>query len=58
MRPSRPRTFVDNFEKPQDALITAHFGDKRTLNAKKTQRRARPRWVDRADDRAANDGRW
>ena len=34
--PFGPRTFVDNFEKPRDALITAHFGDKRTLNAKKT----------------------
>ncbi len=34
--PFRPRAFVDNFEKPRDSVITAHFGDKRTLNAKKT----------------------
>ena len=34
--PFRPRAFGDNFEKPRDAVITAHFGDKRTLNGKKT----------------------
>ena len=34
--PFRPRAFTDNFEKPRDAAITAHFGDKRTLNGKKT----------------------
>ena len=34
--PFRPRAFTDNFEKPRDAVITAHFGDKRTLNGKKT----------------------
>ncbi|MGZ6096888.1 MAG: M23 family metallopeptidase [Myxococcaceae bacterium] len=34
--PFRPRAFSDNFEKPREALITAHYGDKRTLNGKKT----------------------
>src|SRR5262249_26455195 len=34
--PFRPRAFADNFEKPRDAIVTAHFGDRRTLNAKKT----------------------
>ena len=34
--PFRARAFEDNFEKPRDALITAHFGDKRTLNGRKT----------------------
>ena len=31
-----PRAFSDNFQKPREAEITAHFGDKRTLNEKKT----------------------
>ena len=34
--PFRPRAFSDNFEKPRDALVTARYGDKRTLNGKKT----------------------
>jgi len=34
--PLRPRAFSDNFEKPRDSAITARFGDKRTLNEKKT----------------------
>jgi murein DD-endopeptidase MepM/ murein hydrolase activator NlpD len=34
--PLRPRAFSDNFEKPRDSEITARFGDKRTLNEKKT----------------------
>jgi murein DD-endopeptidase MepM/ murein hydrolase activator NlpD len=34
--PFRPRAFTDNFQKPRDSEITAHFGDKRTLNGRKT----------------------
>jgi murein DD-endopeptidase MepM/ murein hydrolase activator NlpD len=34
--PFGPRLFEDNFDKPREAVITAHFGDKRTLNARKT----------------------
>jgi murein DD-endopeptidase MepM/ murein hydrolase activator NlpD len=34
--PFRPRAFTDNFQKPRDSEITAHFGDKRTLNGHKT----------------------
>jgi murein DD-endopeptidase MepM/ murein hydrolase activator NlpD len=34
--PFRPRAFGDNFQKPREAEITSYFGDKRTLNEKKT----------------------
>ncbi len=34
--PFRPRAFTDSFGKPRDAEVTAHYGDKRTLNGKKT----------------------
>ncbi|HEY1418794.1 MAG TPA: M23 family metallopeptidase, partial [Myxococcaceae bacterium] len=55
----RPRAFADNFEKPRDAEITAHFGDKRTLNAKKTTQHFGLDLDGRTGDeiRAANDGR-
>ena len=57
--PFRPRAFGDNFEKPRDAVITAHFGDKRTLNGKKTTQHFGldlDGWT--GDEiRAANDGR-
>ncbi|HEY1905394.1 MAG TPA: M23 family metallopeptidase [Myxococcaceae bacterium] len=55
----RPRAFTDNFEKPRDAEITAHFGDKRTLNAKKTTQHFGLDLDGRTGDeiRAANDGR-
>ena len=33
--PFGPRTFDDNFDKPRDAVVTARFGDKRTLNDRK-----------------------
>ena len=57
--PFRPRAFTDNFEKPRDAIITAHFGDKRTLNAKKTTQHFGLDLDGSTGDeiRAANDGR-
>jgi murein DD-endopeptidase MepM/ murein hydrolase activator NlpD len=57
--PFRPRTFGDNFEKPRDAVITAHFGDKRTLNGKKTTQHFGLDLDGSTGDeiRAANDGR-
>jgi len=57
--PFRPRVFTDNFEKPRDAVITAHFGDKRTLNAKKTTQHFGLDLDGSTGDeiRAANDGR-
>ena len=57
--PFGPRTFADNFEKPRDAAITAHFGDKRTLNGKKpTQHFGLDLDGSTGDEiRAANDGR-
>lgn len=55
----RPRAFTDNFGKPRDAEITAHFGDKRTLNEKKTTQHFGLDLDGRTGDeiRAANDGR-
>ena len=57
--PFRPRAFSDNFEKPREALITAHFGDKRTLNGKKTTQHYGLDLDGSTGDeiRAANDGR-
>lgn len=57
--PFRPRAFGDNFEKPRDAVITAHFGDKRTLNGKKTTQHFGLDLDGSTGDeiRAANDGR-
>ena len=57
--PVRPRAFTDNFEKPRDAVITAHFGDKRTLNGKKTTQHFGLDLDGSTGDeiRAANDGR-
>ena len=57
--PFRPRAFSDNFEKPRDSLITAHFGDKRTLNGKKTTQHFGLDLDGSTGDeiRAANDGR-
>jgi len=57
--PFRPRAFTDNFEKPRDALVTAHFGDKRTLNEKKTTQHFGLDLDGSTGDeiRAANDGR-
>lgn len=57
--PFRPRAFTDNFEKPRDAVITAHFGDKRTLNGKKTTQHFGLDLDGSTGDeiRAANDGR-
>jgi len=57
--PFGPRTFEDNFGKPRDAVITAHFGDKRTLNGKKpTQHFGLDLDGSTGDEiRAANDGR-
>jgi murein DD-endopeptidase MepM/ murein hydrolase activator NlpD len=57
--PFRPRAFTDNFAKPRDAVITAHFGDKRTLNGKKpTQHFGLDLDGSTGDEiRAANDGR-
>ena len=57
--PFRPRAFADNFEKPRDAIVTAHFGDKRTLNGKKpTQHFGLDLDGSTGDEiRAANDGR-
>ena len=57
--PFRPRAFDDNFEKPRDAEITAHFGDRRTLNGKKTTQHYGLDLDGSTGDeiRAANDGR-
>jgi len=57
--PFRPRAFGDNFQKPRDAEITAHFGDKRTLNGKKTTQHFGLDLDGSTGDeiRAANDGR-
>ncbi len=57
--PFRPRVFVDNFQKPRDAEITARFGDKRTLNGKKTTQHFGLDLDGSTGDeiRAANDGR-
>lgn len=57
--PFRPRAFADNFQKPRDAEITAHFGDKRTLNGKKTTQHFGLDLDGSTGDeiRAANDGR-
>ena len=57
--PFRPRAFSDNFEKPRDSEITAHFGDKRTLNGKKTTQHFGLDLDGSTGDeiRAANDGR-
>jgi murein DD-endopeptidase MepM/ murein hydrolase activator NlpD len=57
--PFRPRAFSDNFEKPREALITAHYGDKRTLNGKKTTQHYGLDLDGSTGDeiRAANDGR-
>ena len=57
--PFRPRAFTDNFEKPRDSEITAHFGDKRTLNGKKTTQHFGLDLDGSTGDeiRAANDGR-
>jgi len=57
--PFGARTFVDNFAKPRDAVITAYFGDKRTLNEKKTtQHFAMDLDGSTGDEiRASNDGR-
>jgi murein DD-endopeptidase MepM/ murein hydrolase activator NlpD len=57
--PFRPRAFADNFEKPRDAEITAHFGDRRTLNGKKTTQHFGLDLEGSTGDeiRAANDGR-
>ena len=55
----RPRAFADNFQKPRDAEITARFGDKRTLNGKKTTQHFGLDLDGSTGDeiRAANDGR-
>ncbi len=57
--PFRPRAFSDNFEKPREALVTAHYGDKRTLNGKKTTQHYGLDLDGSTGDeiRAANDGR-
>jgi murein DD-endopeptidase MepM/ murein hydrolase activator NlpD len=57
--PFRPRAFSDNFDKPRDSVITAHFGDKRTLNSKKTTQHFGLDLDGSTGDeiRAANDGR-
>ncbi len=57
--PFRPRSFADNFQKPRDAEITAHFGDKRTLNGKKSTTHYGLDLDGSTGDeiRAANDGR-
>jgi len=57
--PFRPRAFEDNFEKPRDSVITAHFGDKRTLNSKKSTTHYGLDLDGSTGDeiRAANDGR-
>ena len=57
--PFKPRIFVDNFLKPRDSVITAHFGDKRILNGKKpTQHYGLDLDGSTGDEvRAANDGR-
>ena len=57
--PLRPRAFTDNFQKPREAEITAHFGDKRTLNGKKTTQHFGLDLDGSTGDeiRAANDGR-
>lgn len=57
--PFRPRAFRDNFQKPREAEITAHFGDKRTLNARKTTQHYGLDLDGSTGDeiRAANDGR-
>jgi murein DD-endopeptidase MepM/ murein hydrolase activator NlpD len=57
--PFRARAFGDNFEKPRDAEITARFGDKRTLNEKKTTQHFGLDLDGATGDeiRAANDGR-
>jgi len=57
--PFRPRAFSDNFQKPRDSDITAHFGDKRTLNGKKTTQHYGLDLDGSTGDeiRAANDGR-
>ena len=57
--PFRPRAFADNFQKPREAEITAHFGDKRTLNGKKTTQHFGLDLEGSTGDeiRAANDGR-
>ncbi len=57
--PFHARTFSDNFQKPRDAEITAHFGDKRTLNGKKTTQHYGLDLDGSTGDeiRAANDGR-
>lgn len=57
--PFRPRAFADNFEKPREAEITARFGDKRTLNEKKTTQHFGLDLEGATGDeiRAANDGR-
>jgi len=57
--PLRPRAFADNFEKPREAEITARFGDKRTLNEKKTSQHFGLDLEGATGDeiRAANDGR-
>jgi len=57
--PFRPRAFSDNFQKPRDSIITAHFGDKRTLNGKKTTQHYGLDLDGSTGDeiRAANDGR-
>ena len=57
--PFRARAFDDNFEKPRDSVITAHFGDRRTLNAKKTTTHYGLDLDGSTGDeiRAANDGR-
>ncbi len=57
--PFRPRAFSDNFQKPRDSQITAHYGDKRTLNGKKTTQHYGLDLDGSTGDeiRAANDGR-
>jgi len=57
--PFRPRAFGDNFQKPREAEITAYFGDKRTLNEKKTTQHYAIDLEGAIGDeiRAANDGR-
>lgn len=57
--PFRPRAFTDNFQKPRDSEITAHFGDKRTLNGRKTTQHYGLDLEGATGDevRATNDGR-
>ncbi|HSP18192.1 MAG TPA: M23 family metallopeptidase, partial [Myxococcaceae bacterium] len=57
--PLRPRVFSEHLEKPREALVTAHYGDRRTLNGKKSTQHYGLDLVGATGEeiRAANDGR-